>query len=171
MGGAPDPRRRAVRASTAMGQTPRFRHAAAEQPVGASRPAAADGCHLRHTGGQRAVRPSGTASARRVPTTLGAHMRRLLRHCQLHSVWRPDPTSRPAALLAATARGVRRPLLVLPQGRAKPLCLPSWSSGAAAGPCDPGAPRRDHPAGCGQTAPGRSHPAPGGRAAHIPHPF
>src|SRR5207249_1578166 len=91
VGGAPDPRRRAVRGelsgwSRRSGSRPRGGGADGQHawprgwvlhgaPAGRSqaRPVA-DGRHLRHTWGQRSVRPSGTASARRVPTTLGARM-------------------------------------------------------------------------------------------------
>ena len=54
------------------------------------------------------------------PTNLSPALRLTPRPYQYEAV---------AALLAATARGVQRR-----RGRAKPLCLPSWSSGAAAGP-------------------------------------
>jgi len=50
---------------------------------------------------------------------------------------RPYQYEAVAALLAATARGVQRPLLVLPTGTGKTLCLPSWCSGAGAGPSCP----------------------------------
>jgi len=39
-----------------------------------------------------------------------------------------------AALLAATARGVQRSLLVLPTGPARRLCLPSWCNAVAGAP-------------------------------------
>src|SRR4030095_15697215 len=73
--------------------------------------------------GQRAVRPSGTASTRRVPTTLGAHCMEAVAQppITLRRTPRPYQYEAVAALLAATARGVQRPLLVLPTGTGKTL--------------------------------------------------
>src|SRR5207253_6501060 len=73
--------------------------------------------------GQRSVRPSGTASARRVPTTLGAHCMEAVAQPPITFRLTPRPYQYEAvaALLAATARGVQRPLLVLPTGTGKTI--------------------------------------------------
>ena len=73
--------------------------------------------------GQRSVMSSGTASARRVPITRGAHGMEAVAQppITLRLTPRPYQYEAVAALLAATARGAQRPLLVLPTGTGKTI--------------------------------------------------
>jgi superfamily II DNA or RNA helicase len=73
--------------------------------------------------GQQSVKPSGTASARRMPTTLGVHCMEAVAQppTTFRLTPRPYQYEAVAALLAATARGVQRPLLVLPTGTGKTI--------------------------------------------------
>ena len=69
------------------------------------------------------MRPLGAALARWVPTTLGARMMEAVATppTTFRLTPRPYQYEAVAALLAATARGVHRPLLVLPTGTGKTI--------------------------------------------------